>query len=59
MTQYEASRGSIIQMLEDVWNMFPDKDLSEVIKLAVGKDILILSDKMLFEQLKFFYLQNM
>lgn len=57
--EYGASKGQILQTIEDIWNLFPDKDFGEIIQLAVGKEIFYLNDEHLLQLMKDFYLQNM
>jgi hypothetical protein len=57
--EYEISKGQILQTLEDIWQMFPDKDFGQIIEMTVGKEIFYLNDRHLIEVLRDFQLQNM
>ncbi len=56
---YETNRETLYEQIEDVCKLFPNRSLGEVLGLATGRDLFFLTDNMLGQQLKDFYLQNM
>lgn len=57
--EYESNKRAIFEALDELCSYFPNKDLSEVIDLTIGDQILFIEDGHLLEVIREFNFQNM
>jgi hypothetical protein len=57
--EYDTTRGSLYEQMEELCRLFPNKELGEVLALATDRELYNLSDYDLGSALKGFYFQNM
>jgi hypothetical protein len=58
-TMSENHINKILELVKDVWLLFPNKSLTEVISLALDFPVDFATDELLEEKLKEVYFQNM
>ena len=59
MDIYETNKDLIMNLMLDVWKMFPDKTFGEMIDTVFEGDIYDMPDEEIQDVLKAFYYQNM